>query len=196
MNFAKEAARAHVRGGGSRGSISGMMLPADWLEVANPNATGPHDAVYFANPVTKESCWTHPSLQAPAGQPDPHQQPMAADPRGRLAKQESFFGANRVEVTRAASGGHRSIEAKAAQALASASEHRRVLHARAEAQGEAQRERASSAAREAIAQAAARREVEAPLSAMEEQVRRRREEERERERENHGEGEQNPLWCR
>ena len=159
-----------------------MMLPADWLEVANPNATGSHDAFYYANPVTKESMWTHPSLPPPAGQPDPHQ---AADPRGRLAKQESFFGANRVEVTRAASGGHRSIEAQAARGQRSASEHRRALDARAEAQGEVQREQASLAAREAIAQAAARRDVAAPLSAMEEQVRReerRRERERQRQR--------------
>ena len=164
-----------------------MMLPADWLEVANPNATGSHDAFYYANPVTKESMWTHPSLPPPAGQPDPHQQPLAkpADPRGRLAKQESFFGANRVEVTRAASGGHRSIEAQAARGQRSASEHRRALDARAEAQGEVQREQASLAAREAIAQAAARRDVAAPLSAMEEQVRReerRRERERQRQR--------------
>ena len=35
-------------------------LPPNWYAVKNPNATGAHDAVYYANSQTNETMWTRP----------------------------------------------------------------------------------------------------------------------------------------
>jgi len=43
------------------GSAGPRPLPLNWYEVPNPNATGPHDQVYYAHAVTHETTWIRPA---------------------------------------------------------------------------------------------------------------------------------------